>query len=68
MLVGEKDQRQGKGKLTWISDGASYEGWWVKNKAHGRGKFNHADGDVFIGEWDNDKAQGIGSYFGANNA
>ena len=30
-------------------DGARYEGEWKDNKACGKGKFWHVDGDVFNG-------------------
>ena len=26
-------------------------GEWKENKAHGKGKFWHVDGDIFEGEW-----------------
>lgn len=55
--------RDGYGVHIW-PDGAKYEGFfhklalickiycigeWKKNKAHGKGKFFHIDGDVFEG-------------------
>jgi hypothetical protein len=33
-----------------------YEGYWKNNKAHGKGKFIHIDGDIYDGDWVNDKA------------
>lgn len=30
---------------------------WKNNKANGKGKFFHADGDVYEGEWVNDKVR-----------
>ena len=39
-----------------------YEGWWDQNKANGRGRLIHADGDVYDGNWLNDKAHGFGVY------
>ena len=30
-------------------DGAKYEGEWIDNKASGKGKFWHVDGDYFEG-------------------
>lgn len=39
-------------------DGAKYQGNWLNNKAHGLGKFNHADGDEYDGNWEDDKANG----------
>ena len=34
--------------MKW-SDGASYDGEWIDNRAHGFGKFVHAIGDVYEG-------------------
>lgn len=34
-----------------IKDGAKYEGEWKNNKAHGKGKFYHVDGDIFEGKY-----------------
>lgn len=36
-------------------DGAKYEGYWQNDKAHGKGKFYHVEGDVYDGEWKCDK-------------
>jgi hypothetical protein len=30
--------------------------------ANGKGKFWHADGDIYDGEWIDDKANGYGTY------
>ena len=49
-------------------DGARYEGFWRYNKACGKGKFWHVDGDVFEGEWQDDKANGYGVYVHMNGA
>ncbi len=38
----------------------------MNNKAHGKGKFWHVDGDIFEGEWENDKYNGFGSYSHTN--
>ena len=40
--------RHGPGIQVW-PDGAKYEGEWRFNKANGKGKFWHADGDVYEG-------------------
>jgi hypothetical protein len=40
--------RHGPGVQVW-PDGAKYEGEWRLNKANGKGKFWHADGDVYEG-------------------
>ena len=46
-LVGETI-RQGKGMQIW-PDGSIYEGYWRDDKANGRGRLIHADGDVYSG-------------------
>lgn len=28
-----------------------YEGWWIDNKANGKGRLIHADGDIYDGYW-----------------
>ena len=33
-------------------------GFWLNGKAHGKGKFHHANGDVFEGEWFEDNTNG----------
>ena len=43
-------------------------GEWKNNKAEGKGKFLHVDGDTFEGEWSNDKANGWGVYLHKNGA
>ncbi len=43
-------------------DGAVYSGFWANNKAEGRGKFIHVNGDEYEGEWKDDKANGYGVY------
>ena len=41
----DKDIRDGRGVQIWL-DGSRYEGYWKNNKANGRGRLIHADGDV----------------------
>lgn len=43
-------------------------GEWRNNKAHGKGKFWHVDGDIFEGQWADDKANGYGIYNHAHGA
>jgi len=43
-------------------DGSMYEGYWMDNKANGKGRLIHADGDVYNGFWKDDKAHGQGIY------
>jgi hypothetical protein len=45
-----------------------YIGEWRENRAHGRGKFIHVDGDIYDGFWANDKANGHGIYKHVNGA
>ena len=39
-----------------------------EDKANGRGKLTHADGDIYEGDWMNDKANGNGVYSHSNGA
>ena len=46
--VGEWDElnkKNGKGIKT-SRDGSKYEGYWKEDKANGRGRLTHANGDV----------------------
>ena len=43
-------------------------GEWRDNKANGKGKFTHVDGDIFDGDWVDDKANGKGTYTHRNGA
>jgi len=40
--------RNGYGIVTW-KDGTTFAGYWVDDKANGKGKFIHCNGDIF--EW-----------------
>ena len=53
--------KHGKGMQVW-QDGARYEGDWRNGMAQGKGKFNHANGDVYEGEFYCDRANGFGVY------
>jgi hypothetical protein len=44
----------GRGRLIH-SDGDSYEGDWLDDKAQGRGYYIHANGAIYDGEWHDDK-------------
>jgi len=37
-----------------------WRGQWENDKAHGFGRFEHTDGDIYEGNWLNDKAHGKG--------
>eukprot|EP00826_Nyctotherus_ovalis_P033705 TRINITY_DN2744_c0_g2_i1.p1 TRINITY_DN2744_c0_g2~~TRINITY_DN2744_c0_g2_i1.p1 ORF type:complete len:150 (+),score=27.90 TRINITY_DN2744_c0_g2_i1:73-522(+) len=43
-------------------NGAFYEGWWVDDLQHGKGKETWADGSKYEGEYWNGKKQGFGKY------
>ena len=43
------NQRHGFGVQIW-NDGSKYEGQWKNDKANGKGRLIHADGDVYEGE------------------
>lgn len=40
--------RHGKGKQVW-EDYSLYEGYWMEDRANGRGRLIHANGDVYEG-------------------
>lgn len=40
----------------------------MNNLANGKGKFIHADGDIYEGDWVDDKANGYGIYLHLNGA
>jgi hypothetical protein len=41
---------------------------WRHDKANGKGRMTHANGDVYEGEWRDDKACGYGLFLDVNNA
>ena len=40
--------KQGRGIQSW-SDGSTYEGYWINDKANIRGKITHSHGEVYEG-------------------
>ena len=43
--------REGRGR-NFVSHGSFYEGWWMDDKHHGRGRyFNVEDQTVYDGDW-----------------
>merc|ERR1711972_1291041 len=59
-----RQEGQWKGSFKWkrgvlvTQDGATYEGCFHDNRAHGHGVFRTANGDVYDGEWDQDRVHG----------
>jgi hypothetical protein len=50
-------QRFGKG--TWIdTDGARYDGKWVKGRKEGSGVMTYANGSKYSGNWQRDRRHG----------
>ena len=43
-------------------DGSKYVGYWKNDHANCKGRFIHADGDVYEGDWFDDKAYGRVTY------
>ena len=41
---------------------------WKEDKANGKGKLIHGDGDIYEGDWIDDKANGYGVYLHSNGA
>ncbi|CAG9312094.1 unnamed protein product [Blepharisma stoltei] len=60
-------QRHGYGVQIW-PDGSKYEGYWMLDKANGKGRLTHGDGDVYEGDWKDDKAHGFGIYMHTDGA
>ena len=60
-------ERHGYGVQSW-ADGSHYEGYWVNDKANGKGRLYHADGDIYQGDWKDDKAHGYGVYLHTDGA
>ena len=48
------------------TNGDIYEGDWVNDKRHGRGKMIYKTGDIYEGNWVNDKRHGKGEIIYAN--
>jgi hypothetical protein len=46
--------------VSYYTNGNKYEGQWVENLKHGRGKMTYANGDVYEGDWVNDERCGPG--------
>lgn len=45
------------------ANGDRYEGEWLSDQKHGRGKYSHAlANDIYEGEWVNDRKHGKGTY------
>ena len=49
--------RQGAGTQIW-KNGSMYQGFWMNDKADGKGRLIHADGTRYEGEWVGDMAHG----------
>ena len=45
-------------KVSNLVDGSLYEGQWKDDKAHGYGKYTHANGATYEREWEEDKQHG----------
>lgn len=56
----------GFGILSW-TDNSSLKGYFRYGAANGIGRFNHANGDYYLGEWVNDRVNGIGLFKSKNN-
>ena len=37
------------------ADGDIYEGYWLDDKAHGKGSYKHANGVYYDGNWNQDQ-------------
>ena len=54
-------QRDGCGVQLW-PDGSKYEGMWRNDKACGKGRMTHANGDIYEGNFEKGKRHGYGVY------
>lgn len=45
--------------MIW-KNGSRYDGFFKDNKADGRGRLIHPEGDIYDGEWEADKVEGYG--------
>ena len=48
--------------LLFSADGSKYEGAWVKDKQHGKGRKTFANGDRYTGDYIDDNKHGQGIY------
>ncbi|CAJ1414339.1 unnamed protein product [Effrenium voratum] len=55
-------------RVTKARDARDGECQWENDKAHGFGRFEHTDGDIYEGYWLNDKAHGKGTYTHASGS
>jgi len=58
--------REGYG-IVINSDGC-YDGYWIEDKAHGKGIFNYYNGDSYQGDWEFDKPNGFGIFKDKNGS
>jgi len=66
--VDEAGNRQGKGKMTYVS-GNYYEGGFVNDKFHcDKGTYRWSDGDEHVGQWKDGERQGKGSFTNADGS
>ncbi|KAL4449742.1 hypothetical protein ABPG74_008115 [Tetrahymena malaccensis] len=54
-------QKNGFGIFQRKDPQESYEGQWVKDQKHGKGKFINEDGIIYEGVWNNNKSNGYGT-------
>lgn len=43
--------KDGKGVYTSAKDGSVYDGFWLQDKKHGKGKHTLKNGEYYDGEW-----------------
>ena len=64
--VDQSGNRQGNGKMTYVS-GSIYEGGFVDDKFHGdKGSYRWSDGDEYEGGWKDGERQGVGVFRSAD--
>lgn len=54
---------EGQGKMTFLSDGDTFEGNYLDGRPHGQGHFYNDDGDHYEGNYKYGQRSGIGTYW-----
>ena len=65
-IINGANAKHGYGRLTF-PDGAYYEGYWLEDKACGRGIFRTKEGHVVMGNWSDDQLTGLSKFENISN-
>merc|ERR1712032_1085154 len=64
----KNDMKDGEGTFYLSDNEIQYAGQWCQDKAHGHGKYKHADGSTYDGQWKMAEQNGAGVETEANGA